>query len=258
MERSVDGFDRAVHDSPGLFVRGIRIGRKATAYSIDLLRETPVIEDVIGDTPILVVHDLPSTPRIIFSRRVGERTLSFDVLPDGGILRDRDTGSSWDRYRGIATAGMHEGKRLDFLPSIVSCRRAWKHFHPAGRIRNRLPRRPQSARRVLEKFSGDFEPVEHSMRPPDDTGWRMRLRALRDPLVMGTGATVELLKAPRAREGARLVLAAQALSPGEHPAAHEDLQEALVEDDSGAVRVQAVDVLGLVADTDSRALLHRR
>jgi hypothetical protein len=116
-------------------------------YPYTLLEERPAINDQLGDLPVVIL----STPgmrsaldrarisesRLIpaaaaYSRRLGERTLSFR-RDAGGSIRDRETGSMW-AITGQALEGPLRGKRLEPLGGGVHFAFAWLAFHPDSEI----------------------------------------------------------------------------------------------------------------------------
>ena len=46
-----------------------------------------------------------------------------------GALIDKDTGSRWDLFTGMALSGAFEGKQLTRLAGIVSESAAWQTYH---------------------------------------------------------------------------------------------------------------------------------
>lgn len=50
------------------------------------------------------------------------------------MLRDRDTGSRWDGYEGVAVSGPLKGQRLVVTPSFVSYWFSWHSFFPGSEV----------------------------------------------------------------------------------------------------------------------------
>jgi hypothetical protein len=127
-------------------VVGITPGGTPRAYPWSVLARRGVVNDTAGGTP-LVVFFRPGTlsaldeARIaearavgatgVFSRVVGERTLTFETAPEG--FRDRETGSTWNLL-GHALRGPLAGKRLQAIPHVDAFWFAWAAFHPATAI----------------------------------------------------------------------------------------------------------------------------
>ena len=60
------------------------------------MAEQPIINDLWAGKEILVVFERISETGAAFERRVGDRSLSFELLPgDSFLMRDLDTGSTY-------------------------------------------------------------------------------------------------------------------------------------------------------------------
>jgi hypothetical protein len=119
-------------------------GTLAVAFS--LLRRQPVVNERVGALPVVIAwtpgtasaldaqqiregRDVGSTG--VFDRRVGGRVLTFESTQGG--LRDRETGSHWDRA-GRATSGPLAGRRLVAVPHGNHFWFAWAAFRPDARL----------------------------------------------------------------------------------------------------------------------------
>ena len=89
---------------------------KAKAYPFQVIANEPLINDSISGTQVLVVLDLPSETAAIFDRNLEGRSLGFDILPDTGdgisLMKDRETGSTWQLLTGRAIDGELAGMAL--------------------------------------------------------------------------------------------------------------------------------------------------
>lgn len=133
LKPTADRFNRGFYkNSRHQFVLGYVEGEDAVAWSYEALKKQPTVNDKLGDVPLLVVFDSPSSTAFLFDRRLADRTLSF-AMQDGRLL-DNETKSSWNALTGQATAGPLEGQQLKPLAGVVSFRRAWKIFHPTTRL----------------------------------------------------------------------------------------------------------------------------
>jgi len=152
------GYDR-IGDTPFLFhdpvdprlpamerVLGVALGGKMRVYPLAALSALRIVNDQVASEPIAVftaegmlsaldaeiIRDSRRVPAAAaYSRRVGERVLSFEWR-DGRIV-DRDTGSEWDIF-GRAVAGPLKGARLKPADSGVHFAFAWLAFNPASEI----------------------------------------------------------------------------------------------------------------------------
>ncbi len=126
------GFERQMYRRPENFVVGLRLGDRSRAWPYDRLWLEGLVNDQLGDVPLVVFFERNNGTALVFGRRHGEQTLSFE-LRDGRIV-DTTTGSTWDPYRGRAMDGPLGGAQLKPLPAIVSFRQAWTIFHPDGDV----------------------------------------------------------------------------------------------------------------------------
>lgn len=80
-----------------------------------------------GPTLVVVGAEDPLASTV-FSRRVGDRVLSFEW--SGDHLVDSQTGTTWDPQSGEATGGELSGSRLEAVPSTPIYWSTWTAFHP--------------------------------------------------------------------------------------------------------------------------------
>ncbi len=106
---------------------------EARAYPVPDLRSVGVVNDVVAGVEIAVVSDPTEPDRwSVFSRRLGDSLLELEV--DGGVLRDRTTGTTFDPTRGFALDGPFEGEILDQLPALTSFPGDYGTFWPDGTV----------------------------------------------------------------------------------------------------------------------------
>jgi len=114
---------------------------------------------------------------------------------------------------------------------------------------------PQSANDLLARFSQDWNENlwEHKsrkrphgyMRPLDDRGWQTRMRVLRELVLRGQDAVGPLLEVLKGGAAHERVLAAQTLGLLAPDVPPEPLLSAAQTDKNSAVRLYAVDALGM-------------
>ncbi len=112
---------------PG-FVTGLILEDQAKAYYYEDVEAVGVINDTIGETPILIWAEDNDIKAYI--RRLGDQTLTFKL--EGGLLVDQETGSIWDISRGLAKEGPLVGEGLQPVPSLSSYDWAFRDFYPHG------------------------------------------------------------------------------------------------------------------------------
>ena len=90
-------------------VAAVELGGESVAYPFLRLEETPVVNDDIGGTPVVVFFSPGTTSALdgsdiaasrdvgatgVYDRRLGDQTLTF--RPDSGAFIDEETGSTWN------------------------------------------------------------------------------------------------------------------------------------------------------------------
>jgi len=116
-------------------VMGIEVNGMHKAYPLASLRKQPVLNDQVGTSSIVVVHNEPSETTTVFSRDVNGRMLVFHEAKPGVVdtLIDDQTHSRWTPY-GECTAGKMKGKKLDTIVPLPSFWFAWAEFYPDTQI----------------------------------------------------------------------------------------------------------------------------
>ena len=127
-------------------VATVELNGETVAYPFTRLAGTPVVNDVVGGTPLVVFHrggtvlaldgGVISASRdvgaaTVFSRELDDNALRFAVRGDEFV--DDQTGSTWD-ILGRATAGPLAGKRLEAVVSANHFWFAWAVFKPETRV----------------------------------------------------------------------------------------------------------------------------
>ena len=113
-------------------------GGAARAYPLRVLVWHELVNDVMGDTPIVVTYCPLCNSALVFDRRWQGEVLEFGTT---GLLRhsdlvmyDRATESWWQQFTGEAIVGAHLGARLKLLPSRVESLAAFRARHPKGEV----------------------------------------------------------------------------------------------------------------------------
>ena len=115
------------------FVIGVAQNDLAVAYPYSVLNEEPVVNDKIGELPLLVVFDVETGSGVVFSRELDGQELIFSSNANLTLV-DFETGSTWDGLTGIAIDGPLEGKVLERIKSTRSFWFGWKDFYPETRL----------------------------------------------------------------------------------------------------------------------------
>jgi hypothetical protein len=119
---------------PKTMILGLDVEGANKAFPLNALRETPVINDSIGGTPVLIVHQPGSDTTTAFSARLNGKSLKFTAAAsDATELTDLETHSRWDPY-GHCLAGKLKGSNLQPLILEPEYWFAYSEFHPNSNI----------------------------------------------------------------------------------------------------------------------------
>ena len=102
------------------------------AYPLTHFAETAVINDTLGEIPLLVFHDKTSFATAVFKRNVVEDVRTFS--PQEGHFVEDNTGTRWNTVTGEATSGKEKGTRLKRLPAVNIYWFAWARYYPQTTI----------------------------------------------------------------------------------------------------------------------------
>ena len=119
-------------------VIGLAIEGDARAYPLRILTWHEIVNDTVGDLPVIVTYCPLCNAAIVFERTVGGEPVEFGTtgklrLSDM-VMYDRATESWWQQFTGEAIAGERLG---DTLPLVASRLESWAEFrarHPDGRV----------------------------------------------------------------------------------------------------------------------------
>ena len=112
--------------NPKEIVVGFNQGDVYKAFKQNEIESNVLINDFVGDTPILLVSLFSENSRA-FERVIDGKTLDFEYT-DGKIL-DSQTNSEWN-YDGLSISGKHQGKQLQRMPIEPGFWFSWVAFHP--------------------------------------------------------------------------------------------------------------------------------
>jgi hypothetical protein len=114
---------------PKTMVLGLDVAGSNKAFPLETLRRVHVVSDVLGGTPVVIVHQGPSDTTTAFVAKAGGRALTFEASKgDASELVDRETGSRWDPY-GQCVSGRLKGTTLEPLILEPEYWFAWSQFH---------------------------------------------------------------------------------------------------------------------------------
>ena len=115
------------------FVIGVEQNEAAVAYPFSVLNDNPVVNDHVGDIPVLVVFNPETGTGVVFNRKLKGQTLTFQIA-EGLLLVDEETGTTWDGLTGEALDGELAGGNLERIKSTASFWFGWKDWFPETRV----------------------------------------------------------------------------------------------------------------------------
>jgi hypothetical protein len=122
-------------------VIALEIGGNARAYPLQILTWHEIVNDIVGDVPVIVTFCPLCNSALTFDRRLDGEVYEFGV---SGLLRnsdlvmyDRTTESLWQQLTGEAIVGDMVGQRLDFVPSSLISFDDFRAAYPLGTVLSR-------------------------------------------------------------------------------------------------------------------------
>jgi hypothetical protein len=111
-------------------VFGLEAGEEAKAFPLSVLRKVLVVNDRVGGTPVVIVHQPASDTTTAFDAQLNGRALIFGPAnQEANELFDLETHSSWNAY-GLCLSGRLKGSQLKSLVLEPEFWFAWSEFHP--------------------------------------------------------------------------------------------------------------------------------
>jgi hypothetical protein len=123
------GYDSQSED--GLFGRSLVVGVEhdgtARAYPFETVEQAGVVNDRVGDLPVVVTTTAGGS-MAAHVRRVDGEVFTFEVADERRLTAG---GSRWDRTTGRAIDGPYEGTELDRATGMGPLFwKGWRNFHP--------------------------------------------------------------------------------------------------------------------------------
>jgi hypothetical protein len=113
-------------------VVGLDVGGAHKAYPLAELEIQNVVNDTVGDVPVLVTYARETDTAMAFARIAEGKILTFS-MNSMGKLTDEQTSSVWNDT-GVAMEGPMEGAKLEMLPPLPSFWFSWAQFYPETEV----------------------------------------------------------------------------------------------------------------------------
>ncbi len=111
-------------------VVGFEIGGVAKAYPVAALNKVRAVNDRVGGTPVVIIHQPPSDTTTAYVAEASGKTLRFRAAnAEASRLTDLETHSTWNAY-GECVGGKLKGTHLKRVILEPEFWFAWSEFHP--------------------------------------------------------------------------------------------------------------------------------
>jgi hypothetical protein len=114
---------------PNDLVVGVEGHVNARAYLVRSLAKERVLNEQLEGMPVVVFLSEDLATSRILDRKAGDQVLTM-TLAGGDLLRDTETGTTWNPLTGEAVEGPLEGQALREHVSTYSLWFAWKKYRP--------------------------------------------------------------------------------------------------------------------------------
>jgi len=115
-------------------ILGLEVAGAAKAYPLSVLHAERVIDDTVGATAVLIVHQPSSDTTTAFNAKFNDRILKFRAADaEADRLVDLGTHSTWNAY-GLCLSGKLKGSQLKPLVLEPEFWFAWSEFRPKTEV----------------------------------------------------------------------------------------------------------------------------
>ncbi len=112
---------------PNSWVVGIMVGEKSKAFLWNELTEKKVINDFVGDIPVVLALEEDGYSFHSWERAIDDTILNFKMGSDN-VLRDVVTKSPWN-WKGECISGSFSGKKLSPVTAYQTYYHSWERFY---------------------------------------------------------------------------------------------------------------------------------
>jgi hypothetical protein len=136
---------------------GVVVKENSRAYPLSVLTPHHIVNEEIGETPILAAYCPACRSGYIFDPVVKGKRLTFEpvtVRRRNMVMKDRETGSVWQHETGACLMGELKGEQLELLPSELCNWKSWVAEHPETTLCTRPEgyRHPSPLGHIFEKL----------------------------------------------------------------------------------------------------------
>jgi hypothetical protein len=152
----------------------VQVGQESRAYPLQILTWHEIVNDTLGDLPLVVTFCPLCNTAIVFERTHDDMVLNFGTTGrlrfSNLIMYDRQTESWWQQASGEAIVGELLGKRLKLYPAAII---SWEEFRTAFPEGTVLSRRTGYLRSYGQNPYGGYDDVNNPpflYRSPETPG----------------------------------------------------------------------------------------
>lgn len=122
-------------------VAALELGGEARAYPLQILIWHEIVNDVVGDIPVVATYCPLCNTALAFRRAFDGRVLDFGTTGNlrfsDLVMYDRQTESWWQQIGGEGIAGEYAGRKLETVPTSILSYADFKAAYPGGRVLSR-------------------------------------------------------------------------------------------------------------------------
>lgn len=119
-------------------VLSLIIDGDARAYPLRMLLWHEIVNDTVGDVPVLVSYCPLCNSGVVYDRRIDGTTLRFGntgrIRHADMVMYDHETESWWQQFTGEAIVGIRSGTLLRALPARLESLARFRERAPEGRV----------------------------------------------------------------------------------------------------------------------------
>ena len=111
------------------WVVGVQVAGHTKAYDWNDLLKKRVINDTVAGHPIVLVLEVDNASFHVWSRKINDQLLQFELDAATQTLKDTTTNTIWDMH-GTCVDGSLKGSTLSMVPAYQEFWHSWQQFHP--------------------------------------------------------------------------------------------------------------------------------
>jgi hypothetical protein len=177
---------RAAHQGKFLVptdrVIGVEIAGQARAYPLRILNWHEIVNDTLGDRPIVVTYSALCDSAVVFDRRTATGVREFGVsgllYNSNLVMYDRsDTPSLWSQLQFRAISGPAVGEELRLLPASLTTWGQWQARCPQTTVLAPDRNRMRVYKQTYDAYYGEGK-LRFPVAPLPSSGWPLMTRVV--------------------------------------------------------------------------------